>query len=273
MRLAGGTCFLGSSEYGSVLFMRDDYIGMLEELAQLFAAGLRKVVVSGNPGIGKSWFGFVVLYHIATETPRARVVWEASHKRRRYLFDGGAVLQGSADSFSDVLDDESAWFIVDDVEKGGPVHADAKMIVLSSPKRENYNSILKAIGATIRYMPVWSWGEIEACHALLYAGDPERPLAEVEAAYKRWGGIPRYVLEKLRDSATQSMLDQAIACTNLSKVVDAVNDLASADNLSHRMLHIAVERPYVDTTIVFGSAVIAGLVLAKLEAQVSSTLA
>ena len=273
MRLADGTCFLGSSQYGGVLFMREDYAGLLGELLKLFAAGTRKVVVTGSPGIGKSWFGFVVLHHIATREPGARVVWQASRKRRRYLFHGDDVREGGLDSFLDALEDASAWFIVDEAERGGIVQAEARMVVLSSPRRDNYKSFLKAVGATIRYMPVWSWGEIEACHALLYADDPKRPLAEVARAYARWGGIPRYVLEKLREEGSQIELDRAISRSTLARLMEAVGDLEGADDASHRVLHFDVKRPYIRTAVVFGSADIASRVLATLEARDRERLA
>ena len=274
MRLASGTFFMGRPAYGSVLYMREDYTGMLEELLKLFASGTRKVVVSGNPGIGKSWFGFVVLHHLATRELDTRVVWESRRKQCRYLFDGASVQQGDLAAFASVLEDATAWYIVDELEKGGPGPNDseAKAIVLSSPKRENYNSILKAIGATIRYMPVWSWEEIETCHALLYADDPERPLKEVEQAYTRWGGIPRYVLEKLRDPSIQNELGRSVSRSDMAKLTAAVGELEAADDLSHRVLHIAVTRPYINTTVVFGSSTIANLVLTKLESQDSDRL-
>lgn len=307
LRLAGGTWFLGRRGLGSTLYMRDDYRSMLQELQHMFASSTRKVVVSGNPGIGKSWFGFVVLHHIATTEPDARIVWEMTRKRRRFLFHGGMVLQGDLDAFGDVLDDWSGAcvrarrscarsfsargadgyarvtpsgralfhrrFLVDEVSQGGPDDAEAKMVVFSAPRQENYNAFLKATGATIRFMPVWRWDEILACHALLYANDPTRPLDEVSAVYEHWGGIPRYVLEKLRDKAAQNSLAQAISRSDLSKLAYAVDEVDAAEQLSHRVLHIITERPYTDVKIAFGSANIAHRVLELLEERNARSVA
>jgi hypothetical protein len=139
--------------------------------------------------------------------------------------------------------------------------------VFSSPKRENYKAFLKAVGSTIRYMPVWSWDEIHACHTLLYANDPTRPLAEVVAAYERWGGVPRFVLEKLRDKAAQGELDAAIATADLGVVDRCTGEVDSAPETSHRLLHILTQRPYIEKSIAFGSAHIANVVLSKLLQQ------
>ena len=158
-------------------------------------------------------------------------------------------------------------YIVDEVECGGPVDAAAKTVVLSSPTRSNYKGFLKCVGSTIRYMPVWSWQEIQACHTLLYADDPERPLAEVTAAFQRWGGVPRFVLEKLRDCAAQRMLDAAIATADLSALVRSVGEVDAAPETSYRVLHMQTQRPYVDTSVAFGSVYIAEAVLSKLQLQ------
>ena len=130
------------------------------------------------------------------------------------------------------------------------------MLVLSSPKRENYKNVLKAVGATIRFMPVWSWEEIEACHALLYAKDAERPLSEVRNAFERWGGIPRFVLEKLRDEGAQQSLQEALDTADVAVIRKSVGQIDAATEASHRLLHIVTQPPFVSKSIALGSAYI-----------------
>jgi hypothetical protein len=158
--------------------------------------------------------------------------------------------------------------LVDEVEPGStPVHAFAKLVMFSSPKRDNYRTVLKAIGATIRYMPVWSWHEIIACHTLLYAHDETRPLADVAAAFDRWGGVPRMVLEKLRDEAAQAELDAAVATADVGILVRSAGQVDAAPEASHRLLHMLTQRPYVHKSIAFGSVHIADAVLNRLSKQ------
>ena len=111
----------------------------------------------------------------------------------------------------------------------------------------------------------WSWAEIEACHALLYSDDAERPLKAVKEAYARWGGIPRFVLEKINDKTVQDSLDAAIAQSTFDQLFRAVGEVSAAPELSHRLLRIVTARPYVARTISFGSAFIAQRVLEQLE--------
>ena len=130
------------------------------------------------------------------------------------------------------------------------------MLVLSSPKRDNYKKVLNAVGATIRFMPVWSWQEVESCHQLLYADDPERPLAEVRDAFERWGGIPRFVLEKLRDEAAQQSLQEALDTAEVGIIRKSIGQIDAAQEASHRILHIQTQQPFVYRSIAFGSAYI-----------------
>ena len=130
------------------------------------------------------------------------------------------------------------------------------MLVLSSPKRDNYKKVLNAVGATIRFMPCWSWEEVESCHKLMYAADAERPLAEVRDAFERWGGIPRFVLEKLRDEAAQQSLQEALDTADVAVIRKSIGQIDAAREASHRILHIKTEQPYVSKSIIFGSAYI-----------------
>ena len=75
----------------------------------------------------------------------------------------------------------------------------------------------------------------ETCFPQL-AGD----VKGVADRYARWGGIPRYVLDK-RDPAHQSVLASAIAKTGKEQLLDLCsNTLESHSGVSHRVLHFKV---------------------------------
>jgi hypothetical protein len=44
----------------------------------------------------------------------------------------------------------------------------AKTVLFCSPDKQNYKDFVKLVGSTIRYLPVWTWEEIESCRDLLY---------------------------------------------------------------------------------------------------------
>ena len=263
LRLAGGTTFLGSSTLPEAMYIRADYVGLWAELQRLFESGLRRIVVSGNPGIGKSWFGFYVAFKLLSGSEPPTIVWEARLSGTRTLIRNGAVLLGTLDSFVSELADRNSWYLVDESVFPGAVRVEARTLVFSSPKRDNYRLLLKATASTLRYLPVWSWDEIEACRQLLYPNDAVCTAEAVQDAYLRWGGIPRFVLEKVADKSAQKQLERAIAsCTNLSLLLDAVGEIDAAPEASHRISHIVTSAPYVDTTIAFGSDYITARVTA-----------
>lgn len=62
LELPEGVFFLGLSQYGSCMYVREAYRKLADTMDQWRLRdsgadrGTRHVVVSGNPGIGKSWF-------------------------------------------------------------------------------------------------------------------------------------------------------------------------------------------------------------------------
>ncbi len=267
LRLADGTTLLGSSKLPDRMYIRDDYVGLWAQVQELLSAGLSRIVISGNPGIGKSWFGLYIAFKLLTQSKPPVIVWEARLSGTRTLIRDGAVLQGSLGSFANQLADVNTWYLVDESVYPGPDRVEAVTLVFSSPKRNNYRLVLKATASTIRYLPVWSWEEIEACHALLYADDPGRPLSEVRAAFERWGGIPRFVLEKLRDEAAQLSLQEALDAADVTAIRKSVGQIDAAPEASHRMLHIVTQQPYVSKSIAFGSVFIRDRLAELLFAQ------
>jgi hypothetical protein len=255
LRLAGGTTFWGSSSLPDRMYIRADYVGLWAEIQRFLESGLRRVVISGNPGIGKSWFGLYIAFKLLTETERKppAIVWEARLSGTRTLIRDGAVLHGTLESFGSELAEVSTWYLVDESVFPGPWRVEARTLVFSSPKRENYRLVLKATASTIRFLPVWSWEEIDSCRQLLYPADPGRTREAVQEAFSRWGGIPRFVLEKVGDASAQEELQKAFSAKNLDEVVKSVTDIETASEASHRVLHIITSAPYLKSSIEFGS--------------------
>ena len=109
LRLVQDTVFLADPDLGNTMYIRDDYRCLLDTIIGLFASGRRKLVISGNPGIGKSWFGFFVLHYLATMAPDSPVVWESIRLKQRFLFSNGSASRGDLSSFGKVLNNRNAW--------------------------------------------------------------------------------------------------------------------------------------------------------------------
>ncbi len=61
---------------------------------------------------------------------------------------------------SHLLEDESVIYLVDGREAQD---VNARTLLVISPRISLYNDFIKLPGTIIRYMPIWSGEEIEAC--------------------------------------------------------------------------------------------------------------
>lgn len=204
----------------------------------------RKLCVSGNPGIGKSSFGYYALFRALRDG--RTVVYQAEKLRRdhgkqkAYLFMGSTVTS-DADAIDAALDDANTLFISDSIT---PPFVNAFTLFVTSPRRERTWEFRKTDSAAMLYFPVLSWDEIcemrEACF-------PDVSEADAKECYVRWGGIPRYVLAH---SSEQYLLDQAIRSFVPSDLSSFANEPAASDDSkgSHRVFHVKV-RGEMDVTL------------------------
>jgi hypothetical protein len=198
LELTENTQFLGK-EYGpSALFIRNCYLDLKNVI---FDDKINKLRITGNPGIGKSFFGYYLLYLLAIKN--TTVVYDHCKESDPFVFEGGKdAFISSSQEIKGYLRDSSVWYIVDGKE---PKSVNAKTILICSPKREHYKHFDNYEGkVTMRYVPIWSWKEIDVCRANLYKDEVERELAE--DLFSKWGGIPRYVLENANDELIRKSL-------------------------------------------------------------------
>ena len=59
--LPDGVNFLGNPELGNTIYVREAYVALREALDKYRTQGIKHVVVSGNPGVGKSVFALYML--------------------------------------------------------------------------------------------------------------------------------------------------------------------------------------------------------------------
>ena len=61
LTLPDGVNFLGDPELGNTIYVREAYCALREALDKYRTQGIKHVVVSGNPGVGKSVFALFML--------------------------------------------------------------------------------------------------------------------------------------------------------------------------------------------------------------------
>ncbi|POM62600.1 LOW QUALITY PROTEIN: Crinkler (CRN) family protein [Phytophthora palmivora] len=196
------------------------------------------VVIFGNPGIGKTFFAYVILLYLA----RAGATNKGS--RTRILFSHDTVVQGSQQNFVRILNQTTTYYTIVDAAK--PVYYPAKTILLTLPRRPilwEFNKLIVGL--------VWSKQEILKCRELMYL---EIPVAIVEDCFRRWGGIARYVLRYGQHDYQQVWLEGAIDGVDLDWQTRecGMEDATDAEEL-YRLLHFRVSKSFEKKYFVFAS--------------------
>ena len=235
-----------------VLFVRHFYdafyAGVLGDARNGYTKGnvrFRSVCVTGNPGIGKSSFGYYALFRALRDG--RTVVYQAEKLLRKdtaqkmFLFKGPSV---SVDplAIDDALDDPDAVFISDSIV---PVDVDAFTLYVTSPRRERTWEYGKTDSNSMRYFPVLTWDEIDAMRVACF---PHVSEADAKERYTRWGGIPRYVLA--HTGVERRSLEGAINDVQVGDLSVAFDEPGERDNDSkgsHRVFHIKVHGEVDDT--------------------------
>eukprot|EP00243_Klebsormidium_subtile_P007518 TRINITY_DN334_c0_g2_i7.p1 TRINITY_DN334_c0_g2~~TRINITY_DN334_c0_g2_i7.p1 ORF type:complete len:819 (-),score=169.67 TRINITY_DN334_c0_g2_i7:435-2891(-) len=263
MTLADGTSFLGHEGLGNKLYLRDCYPALQKEVQDLFAEEdghqrkkNRAVVIIGIPGIGKSLFGYLLLYQWATEDPpRDVVVVKRGYCPMATLLTTAGCFELDKKALAEQLGRPEVRYLVDGLNPMdvGRLPTRAQMVLVTSPNPDVYHEAWKSVGYRHRYMDVWSWEEVDECREGVF---PDLDPDEVKARYDRWGGIPRYVLEKV-DSDAQRLLKKAITSTPLKALQESVGEQAAPSETSHKLLHLRVGADFETTWMEMASLYVA----------------
>jgi len=221
IQLPEGVFILGNRSIGSSIFVRPCYPKLLKiSLDIVNSANTPNLIILGTPGIGKTYFGYFILLHLARLG--ATVIYESAlQKEYMYLFTPDDIVVGNRAQFGSLLSSASTFYIADGLQ---PVSYAARTILLTSLRRDIWHQFSKT-SCTMRYMPVWSSEEIFNCRSLLF---DSLDCKLVERLYLQWGGIARYVLKFGSDSVQQSLLKAALNVTNINSVVESTLSMMAA---------------------------------------------
>ena len=66
--------------------------------------------------------------------------------------------------------------------------------------------------------------------------------AQVDAHFEKWGGIPRYVLEKANSERAQTDLDVALSKCTTKDIMTYTGAEGAPEHISHKLLHMIVQQ-------------------------------
>ena len=190
------------------------------------------ILVTGNPGVGKSWFCLYELFVLLQEFLACKeefeyssIVYESLTFEVFCVFTATDYASGKAhtnSAIAKVVDGKRVIHLFDcGTKEGEPKCSLQRMIVFSAPDpARNYQ---KERDPLTLYMPPWTMEELELAK-------PEG--VDVAEKFRIWGGVPRYVFKK---NLCEVRLQAAISNLDSEKLYKFVLDqkMHNAGEVSH----------------------------------------
>ena len=187
------------------------------------------VVITGNPGIGKSWTLCYFLMKLAKE--KRTVVFESADADRTWVFrsDGttSTIRHPRSQVFDPVeLDDPQSVYLFDTAGSNPrePLRVNAFTVVASSPNPANYKQFIKRVLSRL-YLPCWTLDDLMKVRAYF----PHITKEILEERFRKFGGIPRFVLSPSDEGAgtVEALLEEAISTTSLQAILESGTSMES----------------------------------------------
>ncbi|KAL3159354.1 hypothetical protein ABBQ32_14138 [Trebouxia sp. C0010 RCD-2024] len=204
LSLPTGTSLMGLPQYGRQLYMRPSYLQLKDILAQLLKDADpyvdKTVLVSGTPGIGKSFCALYLATHFIAQG--IRVVYEfhpvsAAGPTIWYHFPPNSsqgFLSYHWEEVKPYTDDVDAIYLAD----GGLPLIPSPMCwcyAFLSPQRQVYRWATKSPSSHLLFLPLWTLDELQGCRSFVTIFEEGLSSESVTEAYEVAGGIPRTVLQ------------------------------------------------------------------------------
>jgi uncharacterized pyridoxamine 5'-phosphate oxidase family protein len=240
------------------LFVRQDYEDLWELMCNYHRTKrTRTFIVTGTPGIGKSFFLFYILWQLSKDPiARAAGIMYTTKDGTYFIFSDTGVFQtrvASSPQIEMVSSNSNAWWLMDGREQGFFSLSRCKLVLAATPSiKENYNELSKKFKHTRLWMPVWDLGaesdkfgispELDQLRRELY---PDTTFESMVAAVRRWGPVPRYVLQQVNQNSAQEQLTDAIEKSSYLSDLRSLLEgsiLSVPEALSHKALIPVVNR-------------------------------
>jgi hypothetical protein len=137
------------------IFIRECYPKLLIRCLALGKEGA--VCISGDPGIGKSFFAFYVFLALFEMQQKVVLVSQSGSALVVY---GGKKPKFEPEYRGAEWMDPDTWLLLDGRAEDRFLSKRQRGIVFASPKKSNYHEFIKQNGSLL-FMPPWKWSEVE----------------------------------------------------------------------------------------------------------------
>ena len=232
------------------MWVRSCYETLFEKILVLYNQNKSKigVLVTGNPGIGKSFFLVYLLWRF-TQLGKI-VIFESAEEKKVYVFKPGkepVLILGSPVELEE-LGNKGSVFLHNPMANHEPLFVNAFTVLASSPNPNNYKGFCKRRGCRRFCMPVWSEDEVMSCNSSLQSWNLKRE--EIEKGFSVFGGIPRFLLDY--DTYYQD-LRTAILESKEKELIDKAAEASTFKDYSHKLLHFDVSAEFAVVSMSFAS--------------------
>lgn len=232
-----GYCFMGLPLYGRQLYVRPVYLQLKDRILQLRQGsnareyGCKCVIVSGTPGIGKSFCAsYLASYWIAEGK---RVIYEFHDQREPASIEWYHFPPNSGECIC-ISNEHEARPLVKDATDANTVYiVDGALphvpappcwgYAFASPTKSVFRFKNKLSSCHLMYLPLWPPEELEQCRESVdtFSSVSRESVAN---AFAIAGGVPRTVLQLLAEPTSVGITGQSII---INKLETAVNTLPS----------------------------------------------
>ncbi|RPB26483.1 hypothetical protein L211DRAFT_835321 [Terfezia boudieri ATCC MYA-4762] len=230
--LPNGTYWAGVKDFGGKLYIRDAYNTLW---AQISNPSVKNWVITGTPGIGKTYFSLFLLYKIRKDHPNDIVLRQTIDSRQVFYPDGKAF---QVESFGNLFRRNDIWHLLDAVTLAET--SNGKVVIVTSPKITEWKGVKPPL-YDFRYMPTWSFHELENWNTEFQPMGKEISQENLKELYTKWGGVPRTLVAVTRPTGLldlESLFEPN--CVANCFDVEAVPTYRSlpVGNITGKLLHV-----------------------------------
>ncbi|RPB19048.1 hypothetical protein L211DRAFT_843063 [Terfezia boudieri ATCC MYA-4762] len=185
--------WMGSDTYEQSVFIRPIY----NKFWEMINGSSRLWILTGTPGIGKTFFTFFMFVKIRMTQPNA-IIARMYRGKTLIFYPDGTVYCSSGEVPRKVSENAENWVIADTVLPGDEGMY-CRTVLVTSPKMAGYGRHRKQ-GFQEGCMPVWDLEELGKVYTQVYKASG-LTWEDVESSFELWGGIPRTTLRFINDDA------------------------------------------------------------------------
>jgi hypothetical protein len=238
----------------------------------------KRYCITGNPGIGKMYFGLLMLVELLKQNKSVLIDYKsftALINPKEYSVE----LVKNEYDYRRKAERENVVCIIDGVKpKVNHDFTGPKMIMVSSPKKELIGNFTKAQRTKKLYIPMWMWDEISSCYNCVYNNENvvfnQKLLKE---KFNLCGGNARIIFDpEISLESFKEEIEKEIPKID-AKILEYHGEFFAGDEVTHKLAHIYTndddaDNPYSKSICFFASDYITNLVFEKLKEKETNML-